>query len=120
MECLKFRSKSYAFEAAAGATTAPDNFVVPKGKGRIVGLEVFVDNNVLATVADAFITIGNNGSNIIESAPLLKFSSIYANTQKPIPVDLPESSEVNFSVTNNSGTAINVIVNFVYYKEKCC
>jgi hypothetical protein len=98
----------------SGATTSSDAFTVPKGRGDVVGLDMFFDNNTITVLDELKLTISANGVNILEGVNALQFSSVYSTTRKIVPANIKEGAQIIVTALNDNATAVKVAVNLYF------
>ena len=107
--------KSISVSAAGSATTTGTTLTIPSGRGKCIGIGITAATSTIADVDGCTITIAGNGVNILENAPLIEYSTLFAGDRvRYIGVDLPEATNVTHSIVNDQGTAILVYIHFIF------
>lgn len=101
--------------AAGPGGVGSATYTVPQGRGVVQAIEFACDNATLATVSQASFTLQGNKKDLISNENLLTYCPAYANRWAPFICELDENATVNINAKNASGTAINLVVTFLYY-----
>jgi hypothetical protein len=100
---------------ASNTNYSPDTITMPKGRGIVRQVQFFCNNNTLADLAKAKLSVLINGVIVLEDITLLKFSEQYAEQNRNIPMIILETSQVQLRASNTSTSAIDVKISFMYY-----
>jgi hypothetical protein len=106
-----------AFSATgSGATTSSPAFTVPKGRGDVLGLDIFFDNNTITVLDELKLTVSANGINVLDGVSALQFAATYNTNRKLIPTPIPEGAQIVISAVNANATAVIIAVNLYFVK----
>ena len=86
-------------------------FTVPKGRGNVMGFEIFVLNNTIASVDGLFVGVSMNGTEVLEDAAGLQYTpQMSGGSHKNFtPQIMMDSSTFQLILTGDAG-AVGVIV----------
>lgn len=88
----------------APSSASSVSYTVPTNRGNVTALEVYVNGEDSAELILARVQVAANKIELLSESPLIKHSSLYENSKKPIICNIPEQAILTFSGINDSTT----------------
>lgn len=105
---------------AVGAVpgTVSTTYTVPTGRGRVQGIEIFVDSVNQTELSKSVINISGSQKGLLVNSYLIRHSSPYNNNKKSIVCTIEEQVQCQIQVSNLSTTVAPVVtIVFIYYND---
>jgi hypothetical protein len=99
----------------ATAIGGANGFTVPKGRGYVVGIDIFVADTTIATWDGNSITLTANGVSILDGSSMMPYTYLFQNSRKPMMITIPESAVISGQIVNDSNTAYLVQIDLLFY-----
>ena len=89
-------------------------FTIPKGQGDVKQVAIWISEVDPANLALQSVTMQGDGTDIIQNASLLRFSSIYDQQNQRINTIIPEAAEFTARVINGGAAALSIFFEFYF------